>query len=102
MISSVGWVSVTQQLIGMVLDFGDNVLYPAVCLEVPSRGGTTGNNKDLIFPAVNVMFPHLQELGLPASRNRFSRAGLTSAEACVPWEGFDSLQHYFNHFDRLE
>jgi hypothetical protein len=65
----------------------DYILYPAVCLEMPS------SNLNQAF----VMFPHLQDLGCPNSKNYgcsiFSWSN--TPEEAVKYAGFKNLQDYF-------
>lgn len=67
-----------------------NWLHPAVCLKLPASW-----EKDKVCP-VQVMFPHLQELGCPKSKNYFTLyTWHTTPEKAVKYGGFDDLQDYF-------
>ena len=67
-----------------------NWLHPAVCLKLPQSW-----DKDKVYP-VQVMFPHLQDLGCPNSKNYFSLYNWhTTPDKAVKYGGFDDLQDYF-------
>ncbi|WP_155968365.1 hypothetical protein [Kamptonema formosum] len=69
-------------------------LHPAVCLKIPPSW-----DKNKIYP-VQVMFPHLQDLGCPKSKNCFTvYSWHTTPEKAVRYAGFQDLQDYEEWID---
>jgi hypothetical protein len=75
---------------GRVVHNNGYILFPAICLHPYSFVDST---KEWVMP-VNVMFPHLQDLGCPQNLNQFNTTGQTTPESAVKAAGFNNIDDY--------